>query len=195
MGLYFAGPLFGSKSPVQHPVIDGLAESQVNAGDLLFKHLVGQVKHFNVGFNTQKSPDAGQVVKEIGIPATDVNRYDVALVLFGLVDKAFVPLQVNDFAFDLAGAQAGRKIQDLGIRLVGLFNLPDIFTALFAMFVNWHKYGLQVFDVQQNVVYNELNVGEDLPHFFAKSQSVESSQGVVCHKDEPAFTGYMLFPE
>mgnify|MGYP006301388843 CR=1 FL=1 len=89
---------------------DSKADALAELADALALHEGGgeEIEDENVflreiGFDTQKLPDPGQVIKEIGVLTTDMDGNDVTLMFAGLIDKAFMPFQVDDLPFDFPG--------------------------------------------------------------------------------------------
>jgi hypothetical protein len=69
----------------------------------LFKEFIHKEEHFNVCLDAKKIPDIGKIVKEIGVSARKICRYDVSFILYRFGNEAFVPFKIADDPLFLPG--------------------------------------------------------------------------------------------
>ena len=75
----------------------------------LLKHLIGQIHHFNIKFDAQKFSQIGQIIKEFRVFSFEINRNNIAMMLYRFGNKVLFPFQITDFTFDLTRTHACRK--------------------------------------------------------------------------------------
>ena len=148
---------------------------------------VRQPEHFEVGFQVDAFPEIRKVVEKVGVFPRKENGHDVALVLHGFGDEALLPGEVAYFAFDFAAAQPGGEHNHLAGRGVCLFDGSGGFPRHCPVFVDGEEDVVQVFQVQEQVVDREFQVGIALAEEGDEYHAVRSSQRVVGGKDVASF--------
>ena len=71
-------------------------------------HLVNQEKHGEVEGQASIA-EIGETVEEIGVLATEVDGYDIALILDAFRDKGLRPGNIADDSVFLPGTESGRE--------------------------------------------------------------------------------------
>ena len=80
---------------------------------LLAEHLIRQINHFDIGFDTDFFSERRQIVKEVGKAPFKKYRYNIPLTFDGVFDKTVFPLGVADLSCDATGTEPCREGRDL----------------------------------------------------------------------------------
>src|SRR6185437_16291633 len=183
-----------SCSIIEYLVRNRFAKMNRNGLVFLFKHFVGQKKHFNINFYPQFLSPVRKVVKKIGVSAFNPHRYYIFFILFGLGNKAFFPGKVHNAFIGLpARYKACREYRYCHIRFIYLLYMLQHFAAVMPINVNRNKYGLHVFKCKQQLIYKVLYIRAYTRYGANYSKAIQSAQGMIACKNITAFCGYIFY--
>ena len=109
-------PVFGGSALVERLPRDGLANGHAKSLVDILVHLVNQEKHGEVEGQASIA-EIGETVEEIGVLATEVDGYDIALILDAFRDKGLRPGNIADDSVFLPGTESGREHEHVVLTL------------------------------------------------------------------------------
>ena len=117
--------------------------------------------------------------------SVEKDRDDVALILDGFLDEGFLPFQICDLSVRPPRAEPGGEGDDLVLGSIRLFYLPRVLLTLCAVFVDGNEDGLQVFEVEQKVVYQVTYLSAvRLSYQCREANPVQPAQRMVGGEDK-----------
>ena len=155
---------------------------------LVLVHLVGQIEHGEVELDVEPLAPTGDVVETVGVMSREVDGDDVAMVLHGLGDEGFLPLDVaNHSVLTFARTQTSREHHHVLRRLKGgLDHLGEV-AAVAPCLVDGHAKRSQSLETHQNVVNKIYHLAVELvADDGTECNAVLSAQGMVAHDGEVA---------
>lgn len=125
---------------------------------LTLEHLVGKVNHLKIHTYPQCFTDTCEIIEELRVLPIKIDRYDVSLISDSFLNKRFLPFQVLHLALDLARAEPSGEGDDLMIGGISSFHQQSCLPALCPMFVDWDKDRTQIWNVQQQVIHQIIDL-------------------------------------
>ena len=162
-------PFGGSPAAVEVLVGNGLSEAYRVVATLGAVHLIWQEKHGEVELESKALTPFGHAVETWGVFPDEMDRNDIAVVLYALLYESFPPREIADLAVDETGADARRKEYDVVIALESSIDLAWEIAGLAAKLVDGYAERCQTLEIHQEVVDKIF----DIPIVFATDDAAE----------------------
>ena len=146
-------------------------------------HLPWQQDEADVELHVQFAPQPFEGVEGNGVASFEIHGHYVALRFYALLYYALLPLYVLYASVNVSRAETCRETDELcaGI-VVGLLQFFYVHALLPAHGVHGQEYALQGFYVHEQVVDDDLYLGEEVTEYRYVGYAVECSQGMVAHQ-------------
>ena len=113
----------------------------------VLEHLVAQIEHCYIKFQTQHFIYIGQTIEKRRVFSFKMYGYNIALGLHAFCYKGFFPIEVANNPFVFTRAYSCRKHHNVIVALKSVCNLLGEITGLLACFVYRHPKGGYIGDI------------------------------------------------
>lgn len=171
-------PFLGGAGLVESGIRDGATDDELHGFAPLGKHLAREERHFEIEFDAESFAEVGEEVEAFAILGVEIEGDDVALVADGFFDEGGFPIQIFDGTILFAGAEASGEIEEGVVVGESLFEGIDI-GGIATDFVDRDEEGGRTWQIEQEIVDGELDVGTVMAHSPHEGETVWATEGMV----------------